>query len=123
MARAVLINPVRSSEKHPSNPLAVRQRFLNFGLLALGTYLAVGHDVRIFDEYVLEGELESHIFNEFGSSVDVIGLSCISAYSAATVRNLATRLKSSFPAAAIVLGGQHFAGNWGAEFVAKMPAV
>ena len=68
MVSFALVVPARSSEKHPSNPLAAEQRFLNFGALAVATYCEIrGHTAQVFDEYVLGGrEFRQVLADSFG---------------------------------------------------------
>jgi len=126
MASLALLVPVRSTEKHPSNPLAMEQRFLNFGALAVATYCENnGHSARVIDEYVLSnGDFCLELVGHFGKQgPDAIGLSCISAYSADRTRQVIRDLKQAFPNALLLIGGQHFAGFWQQRFSAKMPGV
>lgn len=126
MATIAILVPMRSSEKHPSNPLATEQRFLNFGALALATYCAQrGHIAKVLDEYVLEGTgFQDKIAEIFGpTGPDVIGLSCISAYSADRTRQAVDELKRAFPRTLFLIGGQHFAGFWKEHFASRIQGI
>src|SRR5262245_12849986 len=127
MAKIAFIIPKRTFEKHPANPLALAQRFLNFGALSVASYLAsCGHSAAIVDEYALAptttvaAELRSH-FGDQGPQI--IGLSCISAYSADRARDIVTALSADFPDAILIAGGQHFAGLWERMFVSYLPGL
>jgi hypothetical protein len=125
MATLALIVPRRTIEKHLYNPIASAQRFLNFGALALGTYLnSKRHDVEIIDEYALkeDANIPSELIERFGSEgPQVIGISCISAYSADRALYLGSMFRDAFPKAIVVAGGQHFAGLWAIGFKERLP--
>ena len=93
MAKIAIVVPTRSTEKHPSNPIATEQRFLNFGSLALATFCERGgHSAMVVDEYALQkgGDCAEAIAEFFGpTEVAIIGISCISAYSADRAKILA----------------------------------
>ena len=121
----VLISPLRNAEKHPANPLAVTQRFLNFGALALAGHLTTrGHRTVVLDEYGLAaGEsLRDGLLRIVPQTEPfVVGVSCVSAYSADRAREVLREVAAVWPSAVRVIGGQHFVGYWGAEFTDKMP--
>jgi radical SAM superfamily enzyme YgiQ (UPF0313 family) len=120
-----LVSPLRGEEKHPANPLAVHQRFLNFGALSLATYLTKnGWPSRVVDEYCLpeNGSTTDAIAEYFGpDGPRLLGVSCISAYSADRAREVLVETKTRWPDTITIIGGQHFVGYWGRNFAQLMP--
>lgn len=121
----LLISPLRGEEKHPANPLAVSQRFLNFGALSLASYLSRhGWSTLVLDEYALAPttELIDELNSLFGGGRPLmVGVSSISAYSANRTQHLLRKLASHWPGVPRLIGGQHFVGYWERGFVECMP--
>src|SRR5688572_26113786 len=121
----VLISPLRGEEKHPANPLAVSQRFLNFGALSLASFLTRnGFHCHVLDEYALNPEqgLIDELSCRFGNVQPLlVGVSSISSYSADRTRSLLQRLATYWPDVPRVIGGQHFVGYWGNGFAEQIP--
>lgn len=121
----LIVSPFRGAEKHPANPIAIEQRFLNFGALSLASFLArLGWETRVYDEYVNVGKQNTiqRLTEDFGNdSPLLIGVSVISAYSADRVQDLLHSLKATWPGVPIAIGGQHFVGYWTNRFKEYMP--
>jgi len=123
--QCLLVSPFRGEEKHPANPLAISQRFLNFGALSLASYLVrSGFSSLVLDEYSqppdreLIGDLSSRFEDQ---SPIIVGVSSISSYSAGRTQQLLTELSNLWPDVPKVIGGQHFVGYWGKEFAKHIP--
>lgn len=123
--KCLLISPFRGEEKHPANPLAVSQRFLNFGALSIASFLTQrGWQSLVLDEYSLppERRLVGELRYRFGNEQPLlVGVSSISSYSADQARNVLRELAALWPDVPRVIGGQHFVGYWGSRFLEHMP--
>lgn len=121
----ILISPYRSEEKHPANPVAIGQRFLNFGALSIVSTLSRSGWYSIaIDEYTLpsEQELVVSLSANYGDEPPLmVGVSTISAYSAGRTREVLQQLSHLWPQVPRLIGGQHFVGYWGHDFVDFMP--
>ncbi len=121
----LIISPLRSEEKHPANPLAISQRFLNFGALSLASFLnKKGWSSLILDEYTLPPgqDLMDEIASRFGDKRPMlVGVSSISSYSADRTQHVLRQLDNYWPDVPRVIGGQHFVGYWGNEFSNHIP--
>tara|TARA_R110002111_G_scaffold4958_2_gene25837 strand:+ start:6321 stop:7784 length:1464 start_codon:yes stop_codon:yes gene_type:complete len=123
--KCLLISPLRGEEKHPANPLATSQRFLNFGVLSLASYLnRKGISTIVLDEYSLDPkrELLDEIIFWFGAECPLlVGVSSISSYSAERTQHILSKSAKYWPEVPRVIGGQHFVGYWGDQFAKFMP--
>lgn len=121
----LLISPLRSEEKHPANPLAISQRFLNFGALSIASHLSRnGWSSLVLDEYTLpaEQDLVTELSNRFRHNPPLmVGASTISAYSANRTQEVLRQLANLWPNVPRLIGGQHFVGYWGNRFEDFIP--
>lgn len=125
MAFVILVSPRPTVPHDVANPLAERQRFLNFGLLSLATVLwRLGHRVTVVDECCSPAEvpLAQHLLElAAGTIPTIVGVSCISANSADRVTEILELTNHLWPDVPRVVGGQHFVGSWGFQFPSKLP--
>lgn len=112
MSRVLLISPELS---YPVDPMSGRsaevrelEKVANLGLLSVATYLdSMGIDVKLLDLVGVAGHLEileNEIVNE---RPRVVGFSCISCFSYATIAEYSRMIKSIDDGIFLLGGGQH----------------
>jgi radical SAM superfamily enzyme YgiQ (UPF0313 family) len=83
-------------------------RCINPGILSLAGWLdAKGHSVKIIDLIDTDGTLQGVVQQISSADPKVIGISCMTGFAYARVRDLVTLAREAAPGALIVLGGQH----------------
>ena len=90
------------------------RRTLNFGLLALATYLKdCGREVEIVDPQLDPSRFDDQYITHLvaAASPKLIGLSCISGYSYPACLRMAESIRGVVPEALIVVGGQDHVGR------------
>jgi radical SAM superfamily enzyme YgiQ (UPF0313 family) len=122
----VLVNIPVDSTKKPYDDAFPFSRTINFGLLAIASYLASRDcQVSVFDLQVARtqhpvDELLDHIRRE---NPIVVGLSCISGFGYTSFMRIASAIRKEFPRTLIIAGGQSHIGALAETVLRECPAV
>lgn len=99
---------------------------LNFGLLAIATYMSnKGYEVAIFDPqvYPYEDALTKLLQHIARFSPNVVGLSCISGFSYPSCKEFASAIRRHFGSIKIVVGGKDHIGQIGEAALRECSAI
>lgn len=122
----ILVNIPVDGTKKPYDDTFPFSRTINFGLLAIASYLAdKNYQVSVFDPQVARtqnpvDELLSHIWRE---NPTVIGLSCISGFGYTSFKRIASAVRKGFPEIPIIAGGQSHVSALAETMLEECPAV
>lgn len=122
----ILVNIPADSTKKPYDDTFPFSRTINFGILAIASYLtSKNYQVSVFDPQVA---VTQHPVDELLSRIrrenpTVIGLSCISGFGYTLFKRIASTVRKEFPKILIIAGGQSHVGALAETILEECPVI